>query len=59
MDIYGEAINDFYLNIVKDENILITYLSKRGYSERNVKGIEEYHFILDYIYHLSIQKMVK
>ena len=54
MDIYGEAINDFYLNIVKDENILITYLSKRGYSERNVKGIEEYHFILDYIYHLSI-----
>lgn len=40
LGIYGEALNDFYLNIVKNENILITYSTKRSYSERNVKGID-------------------
>ena len=40
LGIYGEALNDFYCNIVKDENILVTYSSKRGYSERNVRGID-------------------
>lgn len=40
LGIYGEAINDFYLNVVKNENILITYSTKRGYSERNIKGID-------------------
>lgn len=40
LGIYGEAINDFYLNIVKNENILLTYSTKRGYGERNIKGID-------------------
>ena len=40
LGIYGEALNDFYINIVKNENILITYSSKRAYSERNVRGID-------------------
>jgi len=40
LGIYGEALNDFYLNIVKNENILITYSTKRGYGERNIKGVD-------------------
>lgn len=38
--IFGELFNDFYLNIVKNENILLTYSSRRGASEKNVKGVD-------------------
>ena len=40
LGIYGELFNDFYINIVKDEHILITYASKRGYEEQNVRGVD-------------------
>lgn len=38
--IFGELFNDFYLNIVKNENILLTYSSKRGFAEKNIKGVD-------------------
>lgn len=38
--IFGELFNDFYLNIVKKENILLTYSSKRGFAEKNIKGVD-------------------
>lgn len=38
--IFGELFNDFYLNIVKNENILLTYSSRRGFAEKNVKGVD-------------------
>lgn len=38
--IFGELFNDFYINIVKDENILITYSTKRGFGEKNIKGVD-------------------
>lgn len=38
--IFGELFNDFYLNIVKNENILLTYSSKRDFAEKNVKGVD-------------------
>ncbi len=40
LGIFGELFNDFYLNIVKNENILLTYSSRHGFSERNVKGVD-------------------
>lgn len=40
LGIYGEAINDFYLNIVKNENILITYSTKNSFNDRSIKGID-------------------
>ena len=38
--IFGELFNEFYLNIVKNENILLTYSSRRGFAEKNVKGVD-------------------
>lgn len=38
--IFGELFTDFYLNIVKNENILLTYSSRRGASEKNVRGVD-------------------
>lgn len=40
LGIFGELFNDFYLNIVKDEHILLTYSNRHGFSERNVKGVD-------------------
>lgn len=40
LGIYSELFNDFYLNVVKEENILVTYSSKHAFSERNVRGID-------------------
>lgn len=40
LGIMGELFNDFYINIVKDENILLTYSTKHGFAERNVRGVD-------------------
>ncbi len=38
LGIYGELFDEFYLNIVKKENILLTYSTKNSFNSRNIKG---------------------
>lgn len=38
--IYGELFNDFYLNIVKQEEVISTYSMRSSFGVPNVKGID-------------------
>ena len=38
--IYGELFDDFYLNIVKKEEVLLTYALKESFNEPNAKGVD-------------------
>lgn len=40
LGIYGELFDEFYLNIVKKENILLTYSTKNSFNTRNIKGCD-------------------
>ena len=40
LGIYGELFDEFYLNIVKKENILLTYSTKNTFNTRNIKGCD-------------------
>lgn len=39
LGIYGELFDEFYLNVVKKENILLTYSTKNSFNTRNIKGV--------------------
>jgi len=40
LGIYGELFDEFYLNIVKKENTLLTYSTKSSFNVRNIKGCD-------------------
>lgn len=40
LGVYGELFDEFYLNIVKKENILLTYSTKNSFNTRNIKGCD-------------------
>lgn len=40
LGIYGELFDEFYLNIVKRENVLLTYSTKNSFNTRNIKGCD-------------------
>lgn len=40
LGIYGELFDEFYLNIVKEEKILISYSVKNTFNARNIKGVD-------------------
>lgn len=40
LGIYGELFDEFYLNVVKKENILLTYSTKNSFNTRNIKGCD-------------------
>lgn len=47
LGIYGELFDEFYLNIVKKENILLTYSTKYSFNSRNIKGCDNIGIILE------------
>ena len=38
--IYGELFDDFYLNIVKDEPVMMSYSVRSGFNDPNPKGVD-------------------